>query len=396
MSVAATVTLADDTSPASYTLVGSIHRALRYDIFGIRGMTLQRFGWVALFVGAFALTSTIGNIMATDGLRSSFATVAKLTGDFVQYYALWFVPAMIAGTLADNLPLRGAQRVAVLAIALLLAASLRIPYVLYFEPCGTDCDNDRAALGLAWAVLNVFCFTSAIAVACFARRRDQEIAAALHASELARVDAERARLQSELQTMQARVEPTFLLDALHDVGALYESDRKAGGRMLDLLIQYLRAALPQMRETDSTLEREIGLLRSYLGILALQSNGALTVAVHLDEAIANARMPPMVLVPLVTGALPSPSSLGLVKTETALLDGRVRITLAAKGAIATRIADSKALSEVGTRLKAIYGDRATFAVERNDGALRLIVEFPFESARPYEARAPEQSARVDQ
>jgi LytS/YehU family sensor histidine kinase len=285
---------------------------------------------------------------------------------------------MIAGTLADNLPLHGARRVAALAIALLLAASLHIPSVLYFEPCVAECGPDRTPLGLAFAALNVFCFTSAIAVACFARRRDQQIATALHASELARVGAERARLQSELQTMQARVEPAFLLNALHDVGTLYESDRKAGGRMLDLLIQHLRAALPQMRQTHSTLEREIGLLRSYLGILALQSNGKLTITFRLDETLADARIPPMMLVPLVAAATPGHSSSGTVKIDATLLDGRVRITLTAQDAIATSIRDSPALSEVSTRLKAIYDDRATFAVERNDGASRLILEIPYE------------------
>lgn len=349
-----------------------MQRLLNYDLFGIRGLTLQRFGWTTVVVTIFAVVSTIGNAFAVEGPLPSLATVAGYATTFLLFYAYRFVPAMIAVTLADNLPLQGARRVIALTLALLLSASI--------ISLSSECADRCSSLDLTILVFHNFLITSAIAVACFARRLEQKVATALHASELARVDAERARLQSELQTMQARVEPTFLLNALHDVGMLYESDRKGGGRMLDLLIQYLRAALPQMRETHSTLERDIGLLRSYLGILALQSNGKLTVAFRLDETLADARIPPMLLVPLVAGATPGHSSSGTVKIDARLLDGRVRITLTAQDAIARRIRNSPALSEIRTRLKAIYGDRATFAVERNDCASRLILEIPFERA----------------
>ena len=370
MSVGATIAVDDARrSPSPFA---SIQRLLNYDLFGIRGLTLQRFGWTAVVVTIFAVVSTIGNAFAVEGPLPSLATVAGYATNFLPFYAYRFVPAMIAVTLADNLPLQGAWRVIALTLALLLSALI--------ISLSSECVDRCSSLDLTILVFHNFLITSAIAVACFARRREQKVAAALHASELARVDAERARLQSELQTMRARVEPTFLLNALHDVGMLYESDRKGGGRMLDLLIQYLRGALPQMRETHSTLEREIGLLRSYLGILALQSNGKLAVAFRLDETLADARIPPMLLVPLVAGATPGHSSSGTVKIDARLLDGRVRITLTAQDAIATRIRNSPALSEIRTRLKAIYGDRATFAVERNDRASRLILEIPFERA----------------
>jgi LytS/YehU family sensor histidine kinase len=181
--------------------------------------------------------------------------------------------------------------------------------------------------------------------------------------------------------MQARVEPAFLQDALRDVAALYETDRKTGGHLLDLLILYLRTALPQMRKSDSTLEREVGLLRAYLGILALRSGGELAVACNFDPALAEARFPPMVLVPLVATMTRANASAGVIKVDAHGPDHRLRIAIAASGAITRAVAESAALRDVHERLAALYGERASFVIDRpSDDALLMILEIPNERA----------------
>jgi hypothetical protein len=359
---------------------GWIRRALDHDLVGVRGLTMRRFGWTALFVAMFTLWSTLPNVLAADGLRPSLVTVGHYLPGFILKYTLWMVPAMIAVSIADNLPLKGFLRTLALAAALALSALIEVPVTLYRDPCLGDCGGFPTWSHVRQLALSevIFVYTSAIAIAFFSRRRDQAIAAALHASEIARVDAERARLNSVLQAMQARVEPAFLLEALQDVGARYASDRVAGGRMLDLLIQYLRSALPQMCGAHSTLEREVSLLRSYLGILAMRSDGALSVACHFDGALAGARVPPMILLPLVATAARDHAASGTATVNAREIEGRVRIALAAQGAIARCIAQSSKPAEVRERLLAIYGDRASLIVDRADDAVQLIVEIPHE------------------
>jgi len=358
-----------------------IHRALDHNLVGVRGLTMRRFGWTAIVIAAFTLWSTVGNLLAADGLRSALATVGGHLSYFIPKYTLWMVPAMIVVSIADNLPLEGIRRTLALAAALALSALLEIPVALYRDPCIGDCSAFPAWSDVRQIVpqaIWVFAYTSAIAVAFFAHRRDQTIAAALHDSEMARVDAERVRLKSLLQAMQARVDPAFLLAVLQDVGVRYVSDHAAGARMLDLLIQYLRSALPQMREAHSTLERESSLLRSYLGILAMQSNGALSVACRFDAALAGARVPPMILLPLVAVAAQQRDAAGTATVDAREMDGRVRIVLAAHGAIAQCIAQSPESAEVRERLLAIYGDRASLIVDRVVDDVQLIVEIPHE------------------
>ena len=360
---------------------GSIRRVLDHRLFGVRELTLRRFGWTALFVAGFTLWSTLPNVLAADGFHPSFATIARYLPVFIAEYTLCFVPAMIAVSIADNLPLEGVWRTLALTATLAICALIDIPVTLYSEPCVSDCADFpawRHVNQVALRAVAIFAYTSAIAVAFFSHRRDQAIAAALHDSELARVDAERARLKSVLQAMQARVEPTFLLEALQDVDARYSYDRVAGGRMLDLLIQYLRSALPQMRETQSTLQREMSLLRSYLGILAMRSDGALSITCRCDDALDGACVPPMILLPLVATAARQHAASGTATVDAREIDGRVRIAVTALGAIARCIARSSAPAEVRERLQAIYGDRASLIVDGTDDAVQLIVEIPHE------------------
>ena len=69
---------------------------------------------------------------------------------------------------------------------------------------------------------------------------------------LLKVEAERHQLEknileAKLQLMQAQVEPHSLFNTLANVQHLVETDPPAATRMLDSLIQYLRAALPDAR-----------------------------------------------------------------------------------------------------------------------------------------------------
>ena len=360
---------------------GAIRSMLDHRLFGVRELTLRRFAWTLVFVALFTLWSTLANVVAGDGLHASFATWANYLSTFSARYTSWMVPAMIAVGIADNLSLTGIRRTLALTAALALAASISVPAVEYADQCLAGCAEFRSGKNVTQflqQVIDIFAYTSAIAVAFFSLRRDRTIAAALHASEIARVDSERARLNTMLQAMQARVEPAFLMEALKDVGALYASDRDAGGRMLDLLIQYLRSALPQMREAHSTLAREASLLRSYLGILAMRSGGALAITCGFDDALAGARIPPMILLPLIATAARERAALGTINISARELEHRVRIALMVQGGIARCIAQSSTAGEIRERLLAIYGDRASLVVDRTEDAVQVIVEIPNE------------------
>jgi Histidine kinase len=64
-------------------------------------------------------------------------------------------------------------------------------------------------------------------------------------------------IEAELKLMQAQVEPHFLFNTLASVQFLTETEPIKANRMLGHLLDYLRAALPQLRSDSTTLGRRI-------------------------------------------------------------------------------------------------------------------------------------------
>ena len=74
--------------------------------------------------------------------------------------------------------------------------------------------------------------------------------------------------------------------------------------MLDELIDYLRAALPDTRAAGSTLRQEAALARAFLAILRIRAHGRLAVEVAIPAALDDVRDPPaMLIVPLLAAGV---------------------------------------------------------------------------------------------
>ncbi len=119
-------------------------RALRYGLFGVHGLTLERFAWTALAVVLFGLWSGGAYWLAQDG--SPQETLTDLLRGYAWQYGTWLFPTMVAATLADNLPLRGPARTLALTAALLLGAVLN-GLVMRHTACANRCDEVLAGAG---------------------------------------------------------------------------------------------------------------------------------------------------------------------------------------------------------------------------------------------------------
>src|SRR5574337_628434 len=165
----------------------------------------------------------------------------------------------------------------------------------------------------------------------WAGREARSAADRMRAAAVARAHARRRTLESRLQAMQARVEPQFLFNTLAQVRELYERETALADRVLDDLIVYLRAALPHLRESCSTLGQEMSLVRAYLDIVRVQRGDQLQFATDCTGDAAAARVPAMLLLPLVEQALRRPSPVGCAPTEiriaAGVVAGRLRLTL---------------------------------------------------------------------
>jgi len=216
-----------------------------------------------------------------------------------------------------------------------------------------------------------------------------------HAAERARALARRHTLESQLQALQARVEPVFLFDTLTRIRALYREDGAVAGAMLEDLTAYLRAALPHMRESTSTVEQETTLVRSWLDIVR-RAHPDWRVRFRIAEEARPLRLPALVLLPLVQQAVAATRGPLAIDVEAVRVGDRLQFSVATNGRAfggdpAGMEGADRAfmLQEVGDRIRALYGAEAELATRRTADGSEAVVRVPIEpmAERPAESRA---------
>jgi hypothetical protein len=145
----------------------------------------------------------------------------------------------------------------------------------------------------------------------------------------------RQLVQARLKLLQAQVEPHFLFNTLAAVDYLIETDPKRASEMQKVLISYLRAALPQMRQESSTLGRELALIRPYLELLKLRIEDRLSYDIQVPAGLESTVFPPMVLQTLVENAIkhgiePKPEG-GRVTVSAQVVDGQLHVEVSDTG-----------------------------------------------------------------
>lgn len=178
--------------------------------------------------------------------------------------------------------------------------------------------------------------------------------------------------EARLMALQAQVEPHFLYNTLANVQALTEADPPLASKMVEHLIQYLRAALPKMRETTSTVGQEMDLVRAYLNILKIRMGARLEFAINLPDDVAKLPFPPLMLPSLIENAIKH----GL---EPQREGGRIDITASRlAGLISIEVKDTGrgfgsdtsgggvGLANIRERLAGLYGPEAKLALTENE------------------------------
>jgi hypothetical protein len=188
-------------------------------------------------------------------------------------------------------------------------------------------------------------------------------------------------LESRLAAMQAQVEPRFLFDTLVDIEALYARDPQRAADNLDRLITYLRAALPRLRESGSTVEAEIDLVKAYLEVVTAVHGGRPTLTTMLADDCRSCRFYPMLLLPLIQRAVRQPSGVlpDGISIDVRRESGQIVVTL--RIALAGGCADDPELARVRERLAGLYGDAAKLdCVELAARTTALTLRIPADAA----------------
>lgn len=250
----------------------------------------------------------------------------------------------------------------------------------------------RTNFGVYWIVLGI-----GAVVTSFLQARDRERAAATSSLRASRLEAELARAQ--LGSLRDQLRPHFLFNALHTVGALVQQEKGAEAmRVIVSLGDLLRSILDYGDRQEVSLREELEVAQSYLGVERVRLGERLAVELEVEPGCMEARVPPLLLQPLLENALRHAIA---PRTE----GGRIRIAARRAGdRLVVRVEDdgpgfpAHVLDEAGgraearrrrsiglanarERLRLSYGERQAFELSNPPaGGARVEVRIPFRSS----------------
>jgi sensor histidine kinase YesM len=213
-------------------------------------------------------------------------------------------------------------------------------------------------------------FGCVVFAAILLRERHARDQARILLAESARHQLEKNMLEAKLAVMQAQVEPHFLFNTLANVQHLVDTDAPAASRMLESLIQYLRAALPQMREAATNLGREVDMARAFLEIHRVRMGARLDFEIDVPDSLKCRAFPPMMLISLVENAIKHGvdpcCECGTITIHATEAAGKLKVSVTDTGeGITPKKGGGVGLSNIRERLKALYGPSAKLVLEEN-------------------------------
>jgi len=227
-------------------------------------------------------------------------------------------------------------------------------------------------------------FAPWIAAGALVRQRDDFAHHQAAAFALERSELERKALDARFRLLQAQVEPHFLFNTLANVQALVDAGAPQASEVLRSLIAYLRAAVPRLHESATTLEQELQLVRAYLDVMHMRMPDRLKFQIQTDDL----QCPPMTLLTLVENAVrhgidPSESG-GNIEIEARLQAGRccLRVTDTGVGMQPMSRGLGTGLAALRERLQLAFGGDAQLSLsEIAPHGVRAELSFPARRAQ---------------
>jgi signal transduction histidine kinase len=210
-----------------------------------------------------------------------------------------------------------------------------------------------------------------------------------------RLEAQAASAQ--LAMLRYQLNPHFLFNTLNSISTLVLlKQTEPANAMLSRLSSFLRYTLANEPTAQVTLAQEIETLKLYLEIEKMRFEDRLRPHFSIDAAVEQARLPSLLLQPLIENAIKyavSPQEEGADITVAAQLAGQnVRITVSDTGPglsdaptaptlPVTTDSTGVGLANIRDRLAQAFGERHRFDVRTSpEGGFMVVIELPFQAA----------------
>jgi hypothetical protein len=110
-------------------------------------------------------------------------------------------------------------------------------------------------------------------------------------------------LKARLDTLAGQLNPHFLFNSLHTVASFVRSDPDRAEKLVADLSQLLRASLRERERPYASLAEELEFIERYLQIERTRFEDRLVTSIDAEGPVLNARVPSLLLQPLVENAI---------------------------------------------------------------------------------------------
>ena len=196
--------------------------------------------------------------------------------------------------------------------------------------------------------------------------------------------------EAQVKMLRYQLNPHFLFNTLNAISTLIlDNQGRIANQAIGRLSDFLRYTLDQDPMKKVTLRQELDALNLYLGIEQLRFGDRLKLEFDIDEGVAQALVPSLVLQPLVENSLkyavaPREEG-GRLRIEAREADGRLLLIVADDGPglpVGVELGAGRGVGFRNTRerLAVLYGDQQKLAVRFSRPGLRIEITMPFERA----------------
>jgi signal transduction histidine kinase len=293
--------------------------------------------------------------------QSSSLSPATILSQALQVAGVWaaLLPAWLITVVGVNLaPRAGTRRL------LWLGCTALLGWMVNRLARGVPFEHNAAWLaGFGDGMLNAGLFVAV----CVYHSHTQRATDTLLRTQIRRATLGAELRRAQLQFLQAQIEPHFLFNTLSAVRSLGRIDRGGTVEMLDNLMRYFSAALPNLRRDEAPLAEEMQLIDAYLGIYRVRMGARLGYEVALPKDLADVRVPSLMLLTLVENALkhgvnPTLGG-GFIRVSATREHGSLLLKVADSGCgMSVRHGHGMGLANVRQRLTMLYGEAALLSL----------------------------------
>lgn len=197
--------------------------------------------------------------------------------------------------------------------------------------------------------------------------------------------------EAQLQALKMQLHPHFLFNTLNSISALLDEDVDAADQMLARLGDLLRLTIENSGAQQVTLQEELEFLRCYLEIEQVRFHDRLAVKMHIESETLDARVPNLILQPIVENAvrhgIASRIAPGEIEIQASRAGEVLRLRVRDNGpglqggtGSGARTREGLGLANTRARLKQMYGAAHLFEMaDAAEGGLQVTLEIPFET-----------------